>query len=584
MGSSVSAGCTANNKSSDVPLLSPIDPLPRKKSKASTKVATKSKTSHESSTTTIISMSTTHQEWGSSPVGYKHKTKSNRLPSIPLDTDASLPTKSVPSPTTKSARHSSRKTVSFAMQDSIRNVELLSDLDAAEIARCWWSASDYDQIRRDYQAVAHWLETQVSDENVENNDDHNDDQENMHETHCARGLHARTAAGAWTLYEHVRNGRNAVLDLQEAMSRPQRRGSTNSPCTTHSTTTTDLALAIAQAYAVETLPLRQAALDRAARDAAAIQSYLQGNKDTQTRRVARRTVPLPIRDHCGAANHPLLAPKAQLHDSWTSLSALKAHKPKSGTTQQSPVTATPDLLDSMMESDETVVQQGSTKKCVRFSCAKDVIIPGRQVNDLDKDQRRKWYSGTELARIQSTCDALVQQWEQTSASSADSAAAGSWLEDDHGDCWRGLEHKTTQGAAQLSDRRQAAWATVLEFTAQHGTLQRSTNQDGYVASLADAYRQVTQDACRDAIKLGKQDAKQAKKHRLRRKSVQCTKTETVHGFTSPKIATGAKCKQVSQPQSLDHQHKQHHRRSSCSAKVPGGFDHQAAHRMVQQRV
>jgi hypothetical protein len=343
-------------------------------------------------------------------------------------------------------------TVSFAMQqhDSIHEIELLfRDMDA----QCWWSAKEYGQIHRDYEAVVHWIETRHSAsphdlDEKDNSDSDSDNEDNEMQQHCARGLHARTAAGAWTLYEHVRDARHAVLDVQDqALPLPQQRprpppprqrvSSTHSPgCTTHrattttTTTTTDLALTIAKAYAAETLPLRRAALDQAARDAAAVQSYLYRNNDdilaAQTR-VSRETVSWPVRDHVADALQPrgrrpslaTAAPKVQFYDSWTSLSALKAHKPKS-TTNKSPATATSDMLDAMMEPDDELSVQpaaieitsvtpppGVTKKCVRFSSATNVIIPGRKVNDLDNDQRRKWYSATELARIQSTVDVLV---------------------------------------------------------------------------------------------------------------------------------------------------------------------------------
>jgi hypothetical protein len=572
-----------------------------------------------------------------SPVGYKPKTKATvQIPSIPLGTDlASSPTKSsAKSCTIQSAVGRIRQTVSFAMQhDSIHEIELIRDMDAADIARCWWSAKEYGQIRRDYQAVVHWLETRHSasphDDLDEQDNSDSDNDDNEMQQHCARGLHARTAAGSWTLYEHVRNARHAVLDVQDQAALPppqrprppqrqQRVSSIQSPgCTTHratttttTTTTTDLALTIAKAYAAETLPLRRAALDQAARDAAAVQSYLCRNKDdilaAQTR-VSRETVPWPVRDHVADAVQPrgrrpslaMAAPKVQFYDSWTSLSALKAHKLKS-TTNKSPATATSDMLDAMMEPDDELSVQPAaieitsvtppprvTKKCVRFSSATNVIIPGRKVNDLNKDQRRKWYSATELARIQSTVDVLVQQWEQSPASSAKNAAAAvaNWLEDEHGDCGRGLEHKTKQAAEQLRHRREAALAAVLEFPSHHGS-SLPPRTDEHAASLAEAYHQATRAACRDAIKLGKQDAKQAKKHRLRRRSVQCTKTEVADGITFTKIAIDSHGKQVSQCQALDQQQrKHHHRRSSCSVTVPGGgFDHQAAHRVVQQRV
>jgi hypothetical protein len=516
--------------------------------------------------------------------------------------------------------------------DSIHEIELIRDMDAADIARCWWSAKEYEQIRRDCEAVVHWLETRHSaspHDDLDEKDNIDNDNDNETQQHCVRGLHARTTSGAWTLYEHVRHARHAVLDVQEQAlplppqrpppPPPQRVSSTHSPgCTTHrattttttTTTTTDLALTVAKAYAAETLPLRRAALDQAARDAAAVQSYLYGSKDdilaAQTR-VSRETVPWPVRDHVADAVQPrgrrpslaTAAPKAQFYDSWTSLSALKAHKPKS-TTNKSSATATSDMLDAMMEPDDELSVQPAaieitsvtppprvTKKCVRFSSATNVIIPGRKVNDLNKDQRRKWYSATELARIQSTVDILVQQWDQSPASSADNAAAAvaNWLEDEHGDCGRGLEHKTKEGAEQLRHRREAALAAVLEFSTHYGS-SLPPRTDEPVASLAEAYHQATRAACRDAIKLGKQDAKQAKKHRLRRRSVQCTKTEIAEGFTFTKIAIDSHGKQVSQRQALDQQQrKHHHRRSSCSVTVPGGgFDHQAAHRVVQQRV
>lgn len=143
-----------------------------------------------------------------------------------------------------------KKTVSFGRKDHIREIEMVGDIPEDVVADLWWSAREYTEIRKEFEAVLFLLDTEKPIDEDENS---------------SRGLHKRTETGAWILYENQRNARNAVL-LQQDLQRKNK--------------VTD-AVEIAKAYLKESIKMRDEAVQQAAADAAAVQEFLFFAKQQQ---------------------------------------------------------------------------------------------------------------------------------------------------------------------------------------------------------------------------------------------------------------------------------------------------------------
>lgn len=397
-----------------------------------------------------------------------------------------------------------KKTVSFAETNDIREIEKTSDLSEEVIADLWWSANDYHEIRKEYEFVLFLLDTEKSVREDE---------------HSSRGLLHRTEAGAWALYENQRNARNAVLIQQDL----QRRKKVNDP---HE---------IAKAYVREVTKTREKAVQQAAADAAEAKEILTlkrknnplltVNEVSSDRMKFAFSNPRPFRPR----------PPAMFVDSIAHLDTLKAAHTKSPDIDtlrlsdneddgiplkplnehlsriQSIEDSVEDVAKSSIKAknDETKYPKRVPEK-VRFS--KQVKrSKSRKVNDLDKEASKRWYSKRELQKIEVTFGLVIEMMERGIELDGDN-------DDQIKETRRGLEKSTEDGAFKLYERRRDALNAVL-------VLQEQQQKDYGIdpVALAEAYSAATKEARKEALKFGKQDAREAKKLRLRRRSDHCQK-------------------------------------------------------------
>ena len=92
------------------------------------------------------------------------------------------------------------KSVTFAEHNEVFEITHLDDIPAEVISEIWYDASEYAQIKKNYQMTIYLMESgeKLSGEN-----------------HTSRGLEYRTQEGAWARYENKRDAYNAVLDEQD---------------------------------------------------------------------------------------------------------------------------------------------------------------------------------------------------------------------------------------------------------------------------------------------------------------------------------------------------------------------------------
>jgi hypothetical protein len=395
----------------------------------------------------------------------------------------SLGTYTVNSPNSKPLLHTSlslpvKKTVSFGSADHICTIEKISDLPEAVVADLWWSAREYTEIRKEYEAVLFLLDT---------------GKPVPEEEHSSRGLHNRTEEGAWTLYENQRNARNAVLLQQDI----QRKNKVKDP------------LEIAKAYLKESVKMRDAALLQAVSDA--VESSSSEPRLFASQHISRQ-----------AKGHKARAPTV-FNDSFAHLGAFKSVCTASTENEDASKQANSHkvVLFRNLSSDDSieVLAKSSNKDAsgatvcpyhvpekVRFS-KKKKIIKSRKVNDLEKDKKKRWYCKKELQKIEFGFGAVIELMEK-------GIELGDNVEEEEkGETRRGLEKSTEDGAWKLYERRRDALNAVL-------VLQEQQRKDRCVDPdvLATAYSTATKEACKEAVKFGKQDAREAKKYRLRRRS------------------------------------------------------------------
>jgi hypothetical protein len=126
-------------------------------------------------------------------------------------------------------------------------VPSLSEMSKKQVAACWWSPDEFDELRIKYKSVVHLME-QSSPENRE-------------AIEGSRGLEQRTEEGAWKYFTVKRAAANAVFVEQNRQRRHRKHQRLNpvleAVCTQ----------SIAAAYTPETLTAVNEALRRAKHDA-----------------------------------------------------------------------------------------------------------------------------------------------------------------------------------------------------------------------------------------------------------------------------------------------------------------------------
>ena len=141
-----------------------------------------------------------------------------------------------------------------------------------------------------------------------------------------------------------------------------------------------------------------------------------------------------------------------------------------------------------------------------------------KVKDVESDTKKRWYCKDELIEIASDVNNMVETIERE-GQYLDGAIVPEMCT---AETRRGLEKSTEKGAKKLYDRRRHAWNVVLATQSKHRQNQSNRdkkNFDSETMSVADAYVAATKEAKQEAIKFGKQDAKEARKYRIKRRSM-----------------------------------------------------------------
>jgi hypothetical protein len=448
----------------------------------------------------------------------------------------------------------SKANVTFNLQNAIYEIERIRDTPSITDSDIWWTARDYLEIKQEYEAVIYLLEQNLPVNELE---------------HSARGLEKRTERGAWTLFEHQRNARNAVLRQQDKQRKLKYVDVT----------------AIAQAYIQENGDLVQQAIQVAAVDAKVACDFLHSNDACMEEK--SRTFELKKDPSCGiltstevlsplrtpiSTKKPAVSPSKILspqsptcwHDSIGFLGCHKAGRSKAAIRDsivnsylaawQQPLInnefpknsiaskksnksyvsddnylvmsdddsdfndATEiDSLSHIYTVEEFDSKEDATAPYVRDLASMHVRFAKRvqkikrvKVKDVEKDTERRWYSKSELIAIAHVVNNVIQMMEKETQLAENDLV----MEEKYNETRRGLEKSTETGAWKLFDRRRDAINAVLVLQSQ----QRRDNMMN-PSALAEAYKAATKEACQEAIKFGKQDAKEAKKYRLKRRSV-----------------------------------------------------------------
>jgi hypothetical protein len=164
-------------------------------------------------------------------------------------------------------------------------------------------------------------------------------------------------------------------------------------------------------------------------------------------------------------------------------------------------------VDPKLNSNE--VAHDTTK--VRFA-SKTQKIKRIKVKDIENDTKKRWYSKAELAKIASDVNGLVEKIDKEGQLDFEDD-----METKYNDTRRGLEKSTEVGARKLYDRRRYALHIVMTLQSQQRDDKEHKSSDAALL-IAKAYMTSTKEACEEAIKFGKQDAREARKNRIRRRS------------------------------------------------------------------
>lgn len=363
-----------------------------------------------------------------------------------------------------------KKSVQFGDNNMIFHVETIDELSTETVAAVWWSSSDYMVIQQEYEAVLFLIETgkEVPPE------------------HSARGLSKRTEEGAWELYENQRNARNAVLSRQDVL-RKQKKTDPES---------------IAEVYLKESEKMQKEALEQAQRDAAEVKLYMTDG--SQHQQVASY---VKVKKALEKPRHKTKLPPTTLNDSFAKLGALAKRSADGGGILHF---SDDEETSGTGDDDVSVVTFARTSgdhvaKKVKFQSEVEYLKP-RKVAEPEKDIARCWYSKSDLERIESEFEPLLKHMHEV-AEKGDADANKDDGVDEGKDSRRGLEKSTEAGARKLEERRQFATKAVRALQWKNQSAE----------AIAAAYNRITKEARKEAAKFGKQDAKEAKKYRLKKK-------------------------------------------------------------------
>lgn len=360
------------------------------------------------------------------------------------------------------------KSVCFNDKDQICEIEKIDELPESVILSLWWSEGDYVEMRQGWEMVLYLLE---SGKPV------------CEQTLSARGLQKRTDTGAWELYEIQRDARNAVFEVQDK----QRKTKARDP------------VEIAAAYMQHTAKSQQEAYDQAALDAKDADRIKKKKRKKSAKSGAKEGLPptgsspkkkaeatSPKRSPIPKS--PKQAPPCVLRDSFLVKSPLSPTSPKSRST-----TTTIN----------TVRKPATRARTIRFS--DDLAyIKAKKLKDAEKAMKRRWITELELKSIEKGYKAVVKQMEK-----------GGAIEETEDQTTRGLENETKEGQKRLLKHRKAAVDAVLGEQAEQKGKKMPLNNE----AISEVYESVTADAAKRASKQGKLDAKEARRNRVRRRSI-----------------------------------------------------------------
>lgn len=329
------------------------------------------------------------------------------------------------------------------------------------------------------------------------------------ETISSRGLHKRTDSGAWELYECQRDARNAVFEVQER----QRKAKRTDP------------YEISLAYLQHTAKSQVEALEQGAVDAKSVDKF--------KRKKSKKYEKSPKKSTQSSKKSP--KPKSPLK---------KTTSPRPCVLQDSfffrnPNSPVPSPKPSPKPNRNVLTTE--TSRRVQFN-DELTFIKAKKVKDIDKAIKRRWLSEKELHTIAKSFKSTVKLMEK-----------GVEVEETEEQTARGLEHITKEGQKKLAQHRKKVLDTVIKTQENGSALQnvldnilqiqeKSKTYD--VETLAEAYRNMTADDARRAVKQGKQDARDAKRNRVRRRSIQgclgqklTNESKEVVLLTTPSIST-----------------------------------------------
>jgi hypothetical protein len=473
----------------------------------------------------------------------------------------------------------SKANVTFSHQNSVYEIERVRDVPSITDSDIWWTAKDYLEIKQEYEAVIYLLEQNLPVNELE---------------HSTRGLDKRTERGAWTMFEHQRNARNAVLRQQDIQRKLKYVDET----------------AIAQAYMKECSVLIQQAIQVAAVDEKIACSFLLSNGTSTERSPAAESTDCPVSHICRSVMEVSSPPQTPISTKNLALSPSKMQSPQSPTCWQDSIgfvgchkagRSKAAIRDSIVNSylaawqqplnnnellEDSIASKKSNKSYVSednslvmsdtdsdfndttevdsfshidtvdvFDAKQDTTAPHIhdhtsvrvrfakkvkkikriKVKDVEKDTERRWYSKSELVAIAHVVNNVIEMMEKETRLAENDLV----MEEKYNETRRGLEKSTETGAWKLFERRREAINSVLVLQSQ----QRRDNMMNPIA-LAEGYKAATKEACQEAIKFGKQDAKEAKKYRLKRRSVcdeaSSSKKSTQHPAASDELTVRPK--------------------------------------------
>jgi hypothetical protein len=401
----------------------------------------------------------------------------------------------------------------------------------------WWSAREYTEIKKEYETVLYLMET---------------GQPVCEHEYSIRGLENRTEAGAWKLFEHQRNARNAVLIEQDQQRKKKNKNNKQFDSCYHDT--------IAKVYIHQVQTTRQQAIEQAAKDAAEVKEFYQQQqpqqksdteemtnnnhhesnsfdieigslilpcstttqsptkkKNENTKFTGRAKDAFEIfcnssvdfaKSKFGKKSHHPYHSKTVSSVSWNSNENVPKHLHLISPTQTTTTTTTTNTEQQ---------RDPQTTAVVRFDPTVQFIpTTQKRVTDVIRDKHRRWLSTVDLKIIETSFSQTIEKMEKGIAISEEEQQE----EESDEETKRGLEKSTEEGSWKLYERRRDAMDVVLVLQDQQRKQQPQGLRllDQNEKEIAKAYRDATKEARREALRFGKADAKEAKKYRLRVKT------------------------------------------------------------------